>query len=51
MEKNQHLLLIIDAVVNLVIGTILLLAPWGVLPLLGLPQTDSLFYPMILHCI
>ena len=51
MDKRKLLLIFIDAVVNLVIGTVLLLSPWGVLRLLGLPPTSCLFYPMILGAV
>jgi hypothetical protein len=41
----------IDAVVNVVLGGLLLLFPAGVLELLGLPQTNTFFYPSILGAV
>ena len=47
MTSRQQLMTV-DAVVNLVLGTILLLFPAGVVELLGLPPTETFFYTSIL---
>ena len=52
MDKQVHgLLLIIDAVINLLLGVGLLLAPLGTVSLLGLPDTGSYFYSTILGAV
>ena len=51
MESKHKLLLAIDAVVNLVLGILLLLFPVGVIRLLGLPQTNTYFYASILGAV
>ena len=48
MHKKHLLLLTIDGIVNLVLGSILLFYPFGLDELLGLPQPSSNFYPTIL---
>jgi hypothetical protein len=42
------LLVAIDALVNLLLGLVLLLFPVGTLELLGLPRANTYFYPTIL---
>ena len=42
------MLLIIDGIANVILGVILLLYPFGVDQLLGLPQSANDFYPTIL---
>jgi hypothetical protein len=44
-------LLIIDGLVNLVLGAVLLAAPLGSLPLLGLPDPGTRFYATILGAV
>ena len=51
MKSKHKFLLAMDAVVNLLLGGILLLSPVGLLDLLGLPQASTLFYPSILGAI
>lgn len=51
MKSGQKLLLVIDGIVNLVLGTILLFFPAGLPELLGLPSTDTYFYPSILGAV
>ena len=51
MERKHRRLLLVDAIVNLVLGALLLLAPAGVLDLLGLPPMDTYFYTMILGAV
>lgn len=48
MNKKQHILLASDASINVLLGILLLLFPAGVLEFLGLPPTNSYFYPTIL---
>ena len=44
-------LLLIDCIVNLLLGVLLLLFPIGVIDFLGLPQTNTNFYPSILGAV
>jgi len=44
-------LLSIDGIVNLVLGVLLLLFPSGIVDLLGLPPTNTNFYPGILGAV
>lgn len=48
MNKKQRLLLISDSIINLLLGLLLLLFPAGVVEILGLPPTNTYFYPTIL---
>ncbi len=48
MKIARKLLLVIDAGVNLLLGGLLLLFPFGIAAWLGVPQTASAFYPTIL---
>ena len=48
MKSNQQVLLALDAVVNLILGLLLLSYPVGVLEFLGLPPTNTYFYATIL---
>ena len=48
MKSKHKKLLLIDGVVNLLLGGLLLLFPVGIVDLLGLPQTNTNFYPSIL---
>jgi len=51
MESKHKTLLLIDGVINLILGILLLLFPVGVVKLLGLPYTNTNFYPGILGAI
>jgi len=51
MNRAQRILLITDAVVNLLLGILLLLFPLGVAGWLGLPPTENWFYPAILGAV
>lgn len=51
MQKKHQTLLTIDGIANVILGLILLLYPFGADKLLGLPQSDSNFYPTILGSI
>jgi len=47
--KPQHArLLLIDGVVNVALGVLLLLVPFGLAEILGVPRSNHDFYPMIL---
>jgi hypothetical protein len=50
-SDRHDLLLSLDAVVNLVLGAVLLAAPLGSLPLLGLPDPGTRFYATILGAV
>jgi hypothetical protein len=51
MKPTHKKLLLIDCVVNLLLGGLLLLFPLGIIDLLGLPQTNTNFYPSILGAV
>ena len=51
MRSKHKILLVIDAIINLVLGLLLLLFPAGVVELLGLPLTNTNFYPSILGAV
>ena len=51
MKLKNKILLLIDCIVNLLLGIILLLFPIGVIDFLGLPQTSTNFYPSILGAV
>jgi len=48
MKPKHKAFLLIDGIVNLILGLLLLLFPLGVAESLGIPQPQSNFYPMIL---
>ena len=48
MKLKYKILLLIDCIVNLMIGIVLLLFPIGIIDFFGLPQTNTDFYPSIL---
>ena len=48
MKLNHKAFLLIDGIVNLILGILLLLFPLGVAETLGVPQAESNFYPTIL---
>ena len=48
MKKNIQLLLIADAIINLLLGILLLLFPAGILKSFRLPDTNTYFYTSIL---
>ena len=48
MQKKHQTLLTIDGIANIILGIILLLYPFGIDKLLGLPQSDINFYATIL---
>jgi hypothetical protein len=51
MEKHHEILLTIDAIVNFVIGILLLLIPLGTAEILGVPRSNLDFYPTILGAV
>jgi hypothetical protein len=48
MEKKQEILLTIDGIINILLGILLLLFPFGISELLGVPKSNTNFYPTIL---
>ncbi|MEA3441387.1 MAG: hypothetical protein U9R58_14010, partial [Chloroflexota bacterium] len=48
---NKGLLLIVDGIVNLVLGILLLIFPRGIVAALGAPVSTSKFYPSILGAV
>ena len=51
MKLKYKILLYIDCIVNLLLGILLLLFPIGIIRVLGLPQTNTNFYPSILGAV
>jgi hypothetical protein len=51
MKLKYKILLITDCIVNLLLGILLLLFPMGIIDSLGLPQTNTNFYPSILGAV
>lgn len=51
MKKADKILLLIDSIVNIVIGIILLCYPLGLRDYLELPKSDNNFYPVILGAV
>ena len=51
MESKHKALLLIDGVVNLILGLLLILHPVGIVELLGLPPTETYFYAIILGAV
>ena len=48
MQPKQKAFLLIDGIINLILGILLLLFPFGIADALGVPQPQSNFYPTIL---
>ena len=48
MKKQHEILLTIDGIVNLGLGILLLLVPFGMAEILGVPRSNLDFYPTIL---
>ena len=48
LRRKHKTLLIIDGIINLVLGILLLSFPWGTAAYLGVPQATHSFYPTIL---
>ena len=51
MKSSRSFLILVDAIINLVIGVVLLLFPLGVPGWLGLPGSAEPFYPLILGAV
>ena len=51
MKTKSKTLLLIDGIVNLVLGILLLLFPFGIAQLLGVPLPNINFYPTILGAV
>lgn len=51
MQPKHKILLAIDAIVNLLLGAILLLFPAGLVKALGLPETNTFFYASLLGAV
>ena len=49
--KSERLLLLIDAIINLVLGVLLMFFPSSLVEALGVPRADSAFYPSILGAV
>jgi len=49
--EQKKILLLIDGIVNLLLGILLLLFPVGIAQLFGVPQPNSNFYPTILGAV
>ena len=51
MKPAHKILLLIDCIVNVILGILLLLFPVGIVEFLGLPVTYTNFYPTILGAV
>lgn len=51
MRTTSKILLPVDCIVNLLLGVLLLLFPTGILDFLGLPETNTNFYPTLLGAV
>ncbi|MEJ2108053.1 MAG: hypothetical protein P8X48_12130 [Acidiferrobacteraceae bacterium] len=49
--KPESRLLLVDAIINLVLGVVLIFFPGPVVAALGVPSVDSAFYPSILGAV
>ena len=51
MGKKNEILLLIDGIINLLLGFVLLLFPFGIAKFIGIPESKSSFYPTILGAV
>ena len=51
METKHKIFLVIDGLVNLILGALLLLFPFGVIEFLGLPAAVNYFYSSLLGAV
>ena len=51
MQPKHKILLLVDGTVNLILGLLLLIFPFGIIDLLGLPPTNTHFYASILGAV
>lgn len=48
MDRKVEVLLLIDGIINLILGILLLLFPFGIAEVFGVPDSNIDFYPTIL---
>jgi len=48
MKPKHKIFLLVDGIINLILGILLLLFPFGIAEILGVPLPESNFYPTIL---
>ena len=51
MKLKHKILLLVDGITNLILGVLLILFPVGIVEFLGLPVTNTNFYPSILGAV
>lgn len=51
MQRKNEILLLIDGIINLILGILLLLFPIGISDVLGVPESNMNFYPSILGAV
>ena len=51
MGKKNEILLLIDGIINLLLGFVLLLFPFGIAKFIEIPESESSFYPTILGAV
>jgi hypothetical protein len=51
MNSQHRILLIVDGIINLILGLFLLLIPFGMAPFLGVPEPVSYLYPCVLGAV
>ena len=51
MKAKHKILLIVDGIVNILLGILLLIFPFGLVELFGLPPTNTSFYASILGAV
>ena len=51
MKKKDKILLLVDCIVNSVLGLVMLAFPFGSGEILGLPVSENNFYPLILGAV
>jgi hypothetical protein len=51
MKTKHRTLLIVDGIINLILGVLLLLAPFGMASFLGVPEPGSYLYPCVLGAV
>jgi hypothetical protein len=51
MKRTHHLLLVLDGLINILLGVLLLLFPLGLAPVLGVPAFPGHFYATLLGAV
>ena len=51
MKKEDRILLLIDGIINSLLGLLLLCYPFGIGEALGMPKSNNDFYPLILGAV